>query len=559
MRPFFAALFLFLFSTTSIRAQYDILSVEVSFQYEKTRIKEILDDLSTKYKVKFSYSSNVVNVRQRVTVAVKESPLSIGLDEIFSTTAIVYSRIGQHIVLRNNPDKISAKKSRKKTTPAKKKEPPVIEEPPIEEPPAVLVKIETPEEEERPVPDSVIALEIPATRPVKRDGKMYPFDKTLLNFEKWRMQAEYTLKPTKDRRVAQVSVLPRVGTNALKSPDITNNLSVNLLWGESAGVDGLEVGTLMNKIGKDMNGVQFAGFGNQVGRNVTGTQIGGIYNKNSGMTRGLQAAGIINITAEVQAAQAAGVVNWTNGDMAGLQASGILNRASGDAQGLQAAGLINLSGGRTKAQISGLFNKSGDIEILQLGGFMNIANGHVKGLQIGLINISDTVSGVPIALINIVKRGYNKVELYGSEILHGNFQFKLGANRFYNIFHIGAQVPPGDGSYIYGIGYGIGTVAMPSPKNHFNFELMAMHINENEGWTNQVNEIGQFRFLWNHQISQNIGFFLGPTANVMISQVRNPETGIIDPAIVPYSLINEELDADTNLRAWIGVNAGFRF
>ena len=96
-------------------------------------------------------------------------------------------------------------------------------------------------------------------------------------------------------------------------------------------------------------------------------------------------------------------------------------------------------------------------------------------------------------------------------------------------------------------------------KNHFNFELMAMHINEDEGWTNDVNEIGQFRFLWNHQIGQHIGFFLGPTANVMVSQIKDPETGEINPPVVPYSLIDHDLDADTNLRAWVGVNTGFRF
>ena len=69
----------------------------------------------------------------------------------------------------------------------------------------------------------------------------------------------------------------------------------------------------------------------------------------------------------------------------------------------------------------------------------------------------------------------------------------------------------------------------------------------------------QFRFLWNYQIGSSIGFFFGPTANVMVSQLRNPETGEINPSIVPYSLITEDLDKNTNLRAWVGVNAGFRF
>lgn len=552
MKPLSAVILFLLFVTNGIVAQYDMLSVEVSFAYEKVRVKEALDDISKKYQVKFSYSSSVVNVRQRVSAHVDHVPLSAGLDELFSTTPIVYSRIGQHIVLRNNPDKrLSQTKE-----PPKKTEPPVLEASVEEEPPAVLVKVDEPKE--APLPDSIISLQMPESRPVNQEGKMYPFDQTLLNLEKWRTQAEYAFRPSDDKRLAQVSVLPNIGTNTNNAADITNNVSVNLLWGESGGVDGMEVGTIQNKVHRDMNGFQLAGVGNQVGRNVTGTQVGGIYNKNTGMTRGLQAAGIINLTNGVQAAQAAGLVNWAKGDMAGLQASGLMNRAYGDAQGIQAAGVMNVSGGVTKVQISGLYNKAGDVQIFQTA-LMNVSTGQMKGLQVGLINISDTVSGVPIALINIVKRGYNHVEIYGSEILHGNFQFKLGANHFYNIFHIGAQVPPGDGSYIWGIGYGIGTMTILSPKNHMNWELMAMHINENEGWTNTLNSIGQFRFLWNHQLGRSIGFFLGPTANVMVSQLKDPETGEIDPTVVPYSLLNEDLDENTNLRAWVGVNVGFRF
>ncbi len=554
MKPLTAVFILLLFCTGMAFGQYDMLSTEVTFQYDRVRIKEALDDISDNYNVKFSYSSSVVNVRHRVSANVENVPLSIGLDELFEKTPIVYSRIGQHIVLRNNPDKRLSK-----TKPEKMK-PPIIEEP-AEEPPVVLVKTEEPEPEMelRPAPDSVISLEMPKTRPVNRDGEMYPFDRTLLNFEKWRTEVEYKMKPADNKRLAQVSLLPSMGTNTGNSPNMINNVSMNLLWGESGGVDGLELGTIMNTVNKDVKGIQMAGFGNRVGRNVTGTQVGGIFNKNDGMTRGLQAAGIINLTNHVQAAQAAGAVNWADGNVAGLQASGLLNRAGGDAQALQAAGLINISKGRTKAQVGGLFNKAGDVEILQIGGLMNVSTGHVKGLQVGLINISDTVSGVPIALINIVKRGYNKVEIYGSEILHGNIQFKLGANRFYNIFHIGAQVPPGDGSYIWGLGYGIGTMTKVTPKTHFNFELMAIHISENESWTNTLNSIGQFRFLWNHQIGRSIGFFLGPTFNMMVSQLRNAETGEIKSPVVPYTLIDEDLDSKTNLKAWVGVNAGFRF
>ena len=419
---------------------------------------------------------------------------------------------------------------------------------------------------------------------------MHPFDETLLNFEKWRYQSDtWTRRPPNEKRIAQVSVLPFIGTNTRQSDDVTNNVSMNLLWGVNGGVDGMEVGLGLNMIKTDMNGFQAAGLGNKVNRNMTGTQFGGIFNYAGGVTRGFQAAGVVNFANNAEAAQAAGFANMVSGNVTGLQAAGLFNTAGGNSRALQAAslfnqtggdskmqaaggfnrsrgsskvqaaGAFNLSGGDTKLQVSGIFNTAENVQIGQFSVLFNRTRGEMKGLQIGLINISDTVSGVPIGLINIVKRGYNKFEIYGSEILHGNFQLKIGANAFYNIFHVGARVPPGDGSYVWGLGYGIGTVTTLSKKSTLNWELMAIHINENETWTNILNSIGQFRFLWNHQIGKSIGFFLGPTANVMVSQLRNPETGEIRSTVVPYTLLDEDLTRKTNLKAWVGVNSGFRF
>ncbi|HFA49100.1 MAG TPA: hypothetical protein ENJ95_08790 [Bacteroidetes bacterium] len=555
MKPLIAVCIAILVCSQAAWGQYDMLAVEVSFDYEKVRIKEALADLSETYGVKFSYSSKKVNVRQRVSAKVEKVPMSAGLTELFKTTQIEYSRIGQHIVLKKNPDKLlsQAKKQRKK-----KNAPPVIERTEAE-PPAVLVSAAPEKEKKRPLPDSVLTLEMPNARPLRREGKMHPFDETLLNFEKWRTHAEYAMRPTDDKRLAQISLLPKKGTNSAVAPDVTNNVSLNLLWGNNGGVDGMEIGTFVNTINKDVVGLQVAGIGNKVGRNVTGTQVGFIFNANQGMTRGLQVAGIVNVSKDVQAAQGAGVFNWAKGNAEGLQISGLINRTAGHAQALQVAGLMNLTGRSAKAQVGGLVNVADDVGLVQVSGIMNISKGEMKGFQLALINISDSVSGVPIGLINIVKRGYNKLDIYASEILHGNLQLKLGAKTFYNIFHIGAQVPPGDGSYIWGLGYGIGTVTTVTEKDQLNWELMAIHISENEAWTNSLNSIGQFRFIWNHQLGKSIGFFIGPTFNAMVSQLRNPETGEIKSPVVPYSLINDDLGTDTNLRAWVGANAGFRF
>lgn len=581
------AIYISLFFTVTLRAQEGVLSKTVSFEYKNTRLKEALADLTDRYQIHFSYSSEQINVRQRITAKAVDSPLAEALDKLLEHVKVSYMQVGNHIVLRNDPNKAVEKTTGSKQSISKKRS-----KEPQPEQPAVLVKQEEPlpEEPQPAVQDSVISLQMPDVQPVRRQGNMHPFDETLLNFEKWRYQSDTWIRRLpNEKRIAQVSVLPFIGTNTRESDDVTNNISMNLLWGVNGGVDGMEVGVGMNTVRNDVKGFQIGGLGNKVNRNMTGTQFGGIFNYAGGLTQGFQAAGVINFANDAQAAQAAGFANMVRGDVTGLQASGVFNVVGGNAKALQAsgffnktggdskmqaaggfnrsrgssrvqaAGVFNLSRGNTKLQIGGLFNSANDVEIGQFGGLFNRARGNMKGLQIGLINISDTVSGVPIGLINIVKRGYNKFEIYGSEILHGNFQLKLGANRFYNIFHVGARVPPGDGSYVWGLGYGIGTVTTVSHKSTLNWELMAIHISENETWTNNLNSIGQFRFLWNHQLGKSIGFFIGPTANVMVSQHRNPETGEIRSPVVPYTLLNEDLNPKTNLKAWVGVNAGFRF
>ncbi len=585
MRPIISIYLLFLLAN-GLLAQTGVLTKKVTFEYSNTRLKEALTDLTQRYQIPFSYSTEQVNVRQRISAKATDMPLAAALDRLFEDVNVSYMLVGNHIVLRNDPTKIISKPTSSKQSSPKKRTP-EPEAPP--EQTTVLVKQEELPMLSSPAFDSVAALQTPDAQPISSNESTHPFDQTLLNFEKWRYQTgNWNRRPSTEKRVAQVSVLPFIGTNTRNSDDVSNNLSLNLLWGVNGGVNGMEIGGGINMVRHDMRGFQVAGLGNRVNHDMTGTQFGGIFNYAGGTTRGFQAAGVVNYANNAEAAQAAGFANMVRGNVTGMQASGLFNVVGGNARALQASGLFNktggdskfqaaggfnrsrgnskwqaagvfnLSRGNTKFQISSLFNNANDVQVGQFGTF-NRARGNMRGLQIGLINISDTVSGVPIALINIVKRGYNKFEIYGSEILHGNFQLKLGANRFYNIFHVGARVPPGDGSYIWGIGYGIGKVSKLSKRSTLNWELMAMHISENEPWTNTLNSIGQFRWVWNYQLGSSVGFFLGPTANVMISQLRNAETGIIRSPVVPYTLIDEDLNANTNLKAWVGVNAGFRF
>lgn len=316
MKPLIAIYITFLL-TASAFAQADILSVRVTFQYDDVRLKEALADISQRYQVFFSYSSDHINVRQRVTARASNLPLSVGLDRLFENTSIFYMPVGSHIVLKNDPNKLLSKTETGKQNRKKKQSPE-----PEDEQPVVLVKNEELPKVEEPKPDSILTLQMPEAPPIRQEGRMHPFDETLLNFEKWRYQTDWATRTSPDKRIAQVSVIPFVGTNTGNSDAVTNNISMNLLWGVNGGVDGLEVGGGLNTVKNDVKGFQAALIGNQVGRDVTGTQVGGLFNYNGGTTRGLQAAGVINFAQRAEAAQTAGLINWVKEDVSGVQEIG---------------------------------------------------------------------------------------------------------------------------------------------------------------------------------------------------------------------------------------------
>ncbi|RMF26874.1 MAG: hypothetical protein D6765_08305 [Bacteroidetes bacterium] len=509
---------------------------KVSLHYEGQTLRSALADITERYGVPFSYSSYFIPVEQPVRLHVEEVPLRQALELLFAPTPIEFSQVGNQIVLRLNPDKpvtplqpgISGngrQSTRELNLPAP--EPPPRDsffERPIEEPETEWVELE-------PLPPS----------PLESETPFYPADQALFGMHEWETRLQTITRPENGRRPVQLSLVPLVGTNARNAPEVVNNLSVNVLWGVNGGVSGLEFGGLVNSVQGDVRGFQFAGLGNTVQRNMTGTQVGGFFNYTEGRASGIQLAGLGNM---VQA------------DVNGVQAAGVFNLARGDVWAVQASSVVNFSGGAAKMQISGLVNSARRVEVGQIG-LLNVA-GEVRGFQFGLVNVSDTVSGVPIGLFNIVKRGYKRFEFFGGEALHFNLLYKMGAERFYNIFYVGARYPV-EGRYTWAFGYGIGTLVHQTPKAGFSFDALALHISENEPFTNELNFLGQVRVLYDRTLAPRAVFFLGPTLNLLLTQRRNPETGEVESGIVPYSFLEERVGEVTRLHGWLGLSTGFRF
>jgi len=465
---------LFLFGI--VLAQSSSLEREVSFVYYEMRLEDALADLTRTYAINFSYSSDFIPVNQRVTAKVKNEPLGEALNELFVETGVIYRRIGNQIALSVDQSKAQPKLT--KSNDKQGKETPIVVDVSEDIPEEVVVEIG----EDEPVDSFKIMIEKPIVIeifPDIRDAVPYQNNDILTPKEVLRkLQIKNDL--AFDRKGAQISILPSMGTNMENSADITNNVSLNLLWGENGGVKGFEAGTFINQVTNNVEGMQIAGLGNNVGNDVTGMQIAGLYNHNQGNTTGIQMASLFNFSSSADAGQFAGVANVVENDFKGMQASIFFNKSGKLSNSVQASGLVNVTEGTTKVQISGLFNKAKNVEGFQIGGLMNVAE-NVKGFQLAFINISDTVSGVPIGLINIVKEGgYNRFEISGGEMLHFNAQLKLGSPRFYNVFHIGTRLPE-VAKYVWGLGYGAG-VRIQKTERHFHKEYRNYCKIENGNW-----------------------------------------------------------------------------
>jgi len=179
-----------------------------------------------------------------------------------------------------------------------------------------------------------------------------------------------------EKRVAQISLLPYLGSNSRISGSIINHLSVNVIAGYANGISGCEIGTVLNISKHDVKGLQLAGFGNITGGNTKACQMAGVFNQNVGNASGLQMAGFSNVVLDA---------------LKGVQI-GTLNFAK-----------VN------------------------------------KGFQLGIINVVDSSDGVSIGFVSIVRKGYYNLSLFTDEMLMANVNFKMGAHTFYNIWGLSAN------------------------------------------------------------------------------------------------------------------------
>jgi hypothetical protein len=378
-----------------------------------------------------------------------------------------------------------------------------------------------------------------------------------------------------ETRPFQISFVTPLGTNGLESGRIVNHASFNLLAGYAAGLDGVEFGGFANVEKNDVRGIQFAGFANVVGGDVTAGQFAGFANVNGGAARGAQFAGFLNLTGDsVLAAQFAGFANIANGSAKGAQFAGFANITKGSALGPQGAGFANIVKGSVGgpqfagflntatrdvhgAQFAGFANVAGrDVRGAQVSGFVNVAR-KVRGVQIGVVNVADSVNGVQIGLFNFARHGYRRLELWGNEVMYANVAFKMGSKHFHNIFAVGGSV---DGeAYRWAPGFGFGSEWNLTNRLLLNVDAIAWHVNEDETWTEELNLLNQLRANLGFRLGKRAAVFAGPTFNVYVSNLYNPENGRYGTDLARWNTSFDRQSGQTRVTMWPGINAGIRF
>lgn len=87
-----------LFFSFSLMAQSASMDVKITINTAAT-LEEVLTELSSAYRLRFSYSNNFLPLQQKVSVKAENQPLKLVLEQLFRNTNIRYSLIGEQIIL----------------------------------------------------------------------------------------------------------------------------------------------------------------------------------------------------------------------------------------------------------------------------------------------------------------------------------------------------------------------------------------------------------------------------------------------------------------------------
>ncbi|MEM9547131.1 MAG: hypothetical protein AAGA77_14215 [Bacteroidota bacterium] len=368
-----------------------------------------------------------------------------------------------------------------------------------------------------------------------------------------------------------LSFYPGLSTYGNLSGNIVFNFALNFV-GYNGGIEGVELAALSNINRGHVLGVQLAGLSNYTGGEVSGYQGAGIFNMARGNLEGVQMAGISNINLGlVEGAQFAGISNHGGSEVEGLQMAGILNSASKisggqfsgvlnlarKSSGIQMSGVANLSGKASGVQIAGVANLADTIQGTQISGVLNVAK--YAHHQIGLINVADSISGIPIGLLNFIRKGYNRIEVGADELFRVNVSIKTGVRHFYTILTGGMQTDVFDNeSSFYTFGLGIGTSRRLTKGLNLDLNVVNRHISK-KSFTDQLSYNLKGSIGLELKVVDNLSIYGGGVYNAYYFDRELLEDSDFNELRSSYLMdTSNELDRNHVWRTWIGYQFGVR-
>ncbi len=363
--------------------------------------------------------------------------------------------------------------------------------------------------------------------------------------------------------LVQVSFLPFLGTNGRLSGNIINDYSINFLGGYSLGTRQIELGFFFNLDRGDVSWLQIAGFGNVVGGKVYGVQAAGFANVNGDDTEAVQLAGFVNTNmGDTRGVQVAGFANTNLGKMNGVQVAGFSNVTGMPSNGVQVAGFGNVQiGDYSGSQFAGLTNIATEkITGSQISALFNYGR-KVHGTQIGLVNYADTLGGVPIGLLSIVKSGYHKIELSADEVFYANLAFRTGVRKFHTMLMAGFKpqqsLDPADTS-VWTFGYGLGITPKLNRWWYLDVDISSQHVNKGS-FTDALSLLNKVYVGFDFQVAKKFSIATGVTFNGYLTSNSYTEYPTLFTDYHPKIVAEKNFSNDTNLKMWWGAKIALRF
>jgi len=531
---FFIALFIFVANFAF--AQTDPLTKKVtSVIAYKEPIENVLSSITKQTNVRFSYNSQLIDPKTKVSVSAQNKTVKEILT-IILPPYISYKKVGEHIVFfqktsynNGNPpesclDSVSlTKNDEMKTLFAEL----LIAATMAATPVLAQDSFQVTSDELQVTSDELQVIENLITSVEEKDSIVVD-----------NVPAPLVVKPF------QFTFIYPLGTGWVKSPCNNYHASLSILGGVTGQTIGIDLGGLFNINTSAAKGVQFAGL-----FNLTGSRCSDVQSRNA------QFAGVFNFTKKGQSAQFGGVFNI--GDTAWVQASGLFNIAN--SAWMQFSGFFNI-GKTAYLQAGGIFNRA-EKSACQIAGILNITK---KGkFQMGLINVRDTADGVSLGLINIVKKGgVLEAGIEAGEFVHTALTFRSGVQRLYSIISVGYNYT----EKFWSVGAGLGTSFKLIGNLGLNLELshsqLYLYLSDTQSLSPQRwNTFCQFKPLLNYRFAKHFKIYIGPSFNLLIQNsdwVQAVFPAYEKPIKVPYSTYSRTYDT-TILDMWIGVTGGIKF